>query len=136
MHLSLFLLECKLLQGNCWVYVLVCIQDIINSMTHIKDRNIWFYKCLFLLQRHYLGKGMKEYANWRLHYFKYKDWVSNWDFTFLSLHKSSLIFSQELPNFFQVTNYLFMILLDRLNINLVSSQIKDIFQNSADAGNI
>lgn len=63
---------------------------------------------------------MKEYANWTLHYFKHKDWVSNWDFPFLSIHKSSLISSQELPNFFQVKNlnYLFMILFDRLNINL------------------
>lgn len=138
MHLSLFLLECKLLQGTCWVYFLVCIPDIINLMPYIKDRNIWLYKCLFLLQHYYLGKGMKEYANWPLHYFKHKDWVSNWDFPFLSIHKSSLISSQELPNFFQVTNlnYLFVILFDRWNVNFFFPPLKDVFQISVDAGNI
>lgn len=33
--------------GDCWVYFFIWIQDIINPMPHIKDRNIWFYKCLF-----------------------------------------------------------------------------------------
>lgn len=102
-HLAFFLLEYKLLQGNCWVYFLVCIPGIINSMPYIKDRNIWLYKCLILLQHYCLGKRIKEYANWTLHYFKHKDPVSNWDFPFLSIHKSSLISSQELPNFFQGT---------------------------------